>query len=174
MRFLLSTLFLVLSLNAQSGILDIKWPKPNTQQQKPSKPYPSVLTQGIKNTKLPVYIPNSLAYDKKMIVVADKNFYTISFLLEGATLMVAGDRTFQDTVSNSNSDLQKMMKPSSSVEFMEEEGMKSANFNRHGANYELSIECDKPKIDTRCKEDSFLRKLYSKLIMVGGRAWNIY
>ncbi|SFV61737.1 hypothetical protein MNB_SV-14-243 [hydrothermal vent metagenome] len=169
MRLLLSTLLLVLSLNAQSGILNIKWPKPNPQQQKPSTPYPSVLTKGIKNTRLPVYIPSSFAYDKNMIVVVNNNFYTISFILQGATLMVSGDRTFQDTISNSNSDLQKIMKPSPAVEFTQEEGMMSANFNRHGANYELLIECDKPKIDKRCKEDTFLRKIYNKLIMVGGR-----
>jgi len=169
MRLLLTTLFLLSSLNADSGILDIKWPKPNPQQQKPSTPYPTVLTKGIKNTKLPVYIPSSFAYDEKMVVVADKNFYTISFLLQGATVMVSGDRTFQQSISTSNSDFQKIMKPSPTVEFMEEEGMRSANFNRHGVNYELSIECDKPKEDARCKEEDFLRKLYSKLIMVGGR-----
>jgi hypothetical protein len=169
MRLLLTTIILLSSLNAESGILDIKWPKPNPQQQKPSTPYPSVLTEGIKNTKLPVYIPSSLAYDKKMVVVANKNFYTISFLLQGATLMVSGDKTFQESVSISNSGFQKMMKASPSVEFMEEEGMRSANFNRYGVNYELLIECDKPKKDARCKEENFLRKLYSRLIMVGGR-----
>ena len=169
MRLLLTTLFLLSSLNAESGILDIKWPKSNPQQQKPSTPYPNVLTKGIKNTKLPVYIPISLAYDKKMVVVANKNFYTISFLLQGATVMVSGDKTFQESVSNSNADFQKMMKASPAVEFMEEEGMRSANFNRHGANYELLIECEQPKKDVRCKEESFLRKIYSKLIMVGGR-----
>jgi len=169
MRLLLTTLLLLSSLNAESGILDIKWPKPNPQHQKPSTPYPSVLTEGIKKTKLPVYIPNSFAYDKKMVVVANKDFYTISFLLQGATFMVSGDRTFQKSVTTSNSGFQKMMKASSNVEFMEEEGMRSANFNRHGVNYELLIECEQPKTDTRCKEDTFIRKLYSRLIMVGGR-----
>jgi len=169
MRLLLTTLLLLSSLSAESGILDIKWPKPNPQHQKPSTPYPSVLTKGIKNTKLPVYIPSSLAYDKKMVVVANKNFYTISFLLQDATFMVSGDRTFQKSVPTSNSGFQKMMKASSTVEFMEEEGMRSANFNRHGVNYELLVECEKPKTDARCKEDTFIRKLYSRLIMVGGR-----
>jgi len=169
MRLLLTTLLLLSSLNAESGILDIKWPKPNPQQQKPSIPYPSVLTEGIKNTKLPVYIPSSLAYDKKMVVVANKNFYSISFLFQGATLMVSGDKTFQESIPSSNSDFQKMMKASPTVEFMEEEGMRSANFNRHGVNYELIIECEKPKTDTRCTEEQYIRKLYSRLIMVGGR-----
>ena len=169
MRLLVTTLLLVSSLNAESGVLDIKWPKPNPQQQKPSTPYPNVLIEGIKSTKLPVYIPSSLAYDKKMVVVADKNFYTISFLFKGAILMVSGDKTFQEILSTSNADFQKMMKASPSVEFMEEEGMRSANFRRHGANYELTIECEQPKKDVRCKDESFLRKFYSRLIIVGGK-----
>jgi hypothetical protein len=169
MRLLLITLLVFSSLNAESGILDIQWPKPNPQQQKPSVPYPSVLTEGIKNTKLPVYIPSSLAYDKNMIVVANKDFYTISFLLQGAIAMVSGDRTFQESISTSNADFQKVMKPSPSVDFMEEDGIRYANFNRNGVNYELLIECDEPKKDTRCTEEHFIRQLYSRLIMVGGR-----
>jgi hypothetical protein len=169
MHLLLTTLLLLSSLYAGGGILDVKWPKANPQQQKPSTPYPTVLTQGIKETKLPVYIPSSLAYDKKMVVVADKNFYTISFLLQGATFMVSGDKTFQESISTTNSTFQKMMETSTTVEFMEEEGIRTANFNRHGINYELLIECDNPKKDKRCTEENFIRKLYSKLIMVGGR-----
>jgi len=168
-RLLLFTIFFISSLSSESGILDIKWPKPNTQHQKPSTPYPSVLTKGINNTKLPVYIPNTYAYDKKMIVVADKNFYTISFLLKEATFMVAGDKTFQESIPTSNSEFQKMMKPSP-LTFTQEEGIMSTDFNRHGVNYTLSVECEDPKIDKRCKEEKFLRNLYNRLIMVGGRA----
>lgn len=168
MRLLLLTLFLISSLNSDSGILDIKWPKPNPQHQKPSKPYPDVLTKAIKNTKLPVYIPSSYAYDKKMIVVTDENFYTISFLLEGATLMIEGDKTFQQSISTSNQKFQKIMK-SSPIKFIQEEGIMSTDFNRHGVNYTFSVECDKPKTDERCKEESFLKNLYNRLIMVGGR-----
>jgi len=168
MRLLFITLFLISSLHSDGGILDIKWPKANEQHQKPSTPYPNVLTKGIETTTLPVYIPSSYAYDKKMIVVADKNFYTISFLLKGATLMIEGDKTFQESISTSNSEFKTIMKPST-IEFNQEEGIMSTDFNRHGANYTLSVECDNPKKDERCKEESFLQNLYNRLIMVGGR-----
>jgi len=166
---MVTVLLILSSLSAEKGILEIQWPKVNLQQQKPSIPYPTLLKEGIKDTKLPVYLPKRLAYDKKMIVVADENFYTISFLLDGATVMVSGDRTFQEDFSKKSSDFQKMMKPSASVEFIEEEGIRSANFNRHGANYELSVECETPKEDKRCKKESFLRNLYNELIIVGGK-----
>jgi hypothetical protein len=168
MRLILLTLFFISSLSSESGILDIKWPKPNLQHQKPSMPYPTVLLEGIKNSKLPVYLPSSYAYDKKMIVVADKNFYTISFLLQGATLMISGDRTFQESISPSNTEFQKVVK-SKAVVFREEEGIMNTDFNRHGVNYTLSIECEQPKKDKRCQEEIFLHNLYNKLIMVGGR-----
>jgi hypothetical protein len=168
MRLLLIVPFLFSLLSADSGILDIKWPKPNVKHQKPSTPYPSVLTEGIKNVKLPVYIPNSYAYDKNMIVVSDKNFYTISFLFKGATIMISGDKTFQESVSN-NPEFKAILKATPPVTFEQEEGIMTAEFNRHGVNYSMAIECDNPKTDERCKETKLIKDLYNRLIMVGGR-----
>jgi len=168
MRLLLIVPFLFSLLNADSGILDIKWPKPNTKQQKPSIPYPKVLIEGIKDVKLPVYIPNSYAYDKNMVVVADNNFYTISFLFKGATIMISGDKTFQESVSN-NPKFKAMLKATPPVTFEQEEGIMTAEFNRHGVNYSMAIECDNPNIDERCKETKLIKELYNRLIMVGGR-----
>ena len=168
MRLLLITLLLISSLNAESGILDIEWPQTDPTHQKPSTPYPDVLTKGIKDTKLPIYIPSTYAYDKKMAVIADKNFYTISFFIDKAIVMMAGDRTFQETISSSDSKLQKLIEPSP-VEFVEEEGIMSTDFNRHGVNYTLSIECDDYKTDERCQKEDFLRSIYNRLIIVGGK-----
>jgi len=169
MRLLLIIPFIFSFLHADSGILDIKWPKPNAKQQKPSIPYPKVLTEGIKDVKLPVYIPNSYAYDKNMIVVADKNFYTISFLFKGATVMVSGDKTYQESVSNKQ-EFKEILKTTPAVTFEQEEGIMTAEFNRHGVNYSIEIECDKPESDERCTETKLIKDLYNRLIMVGGRA----
>jgi len=168
MRLLLITLLLISSLNAESGILDIEWPQIDPTHQKPSTPYPDVLTKGIKDTKLPVYIPSTYAYDKKMAIVADKNFYTISFFIDKAIVMIAGDKTFQETISPSDAKFDKVIKPSA-VEFVEDEGIMSTDFNRHGVNYTLSIECDDYKTDTRCTKEEFLRNIYNRLIIVGGK-----
>ena len=168
MRLLLIVPFLFSLLHADSGILDIKWPKPNVKHQKPSTPYPKVLTEGIKDVKLPVYIPNSYAYDKNMIVVADKNFYTISFLFKGATVMISGDKTYQESVSN-NQEFKTILKTTPPITFEQEEGIMTAEFNRHGVNYSMAIECDKPQTDERCTETKLIKDLYNRLIMVGGR-----
>ena len=169
MRLLLLTMVLFSSLHAESGILDITWPKPNAKHQKPSTPYPAVLTNGIANTKLPVYLPTSYVYDKNMAVVSNSDFYTISFTLKGAMLMVAGDKSYQESVSKNDPKFETLMSGSSSITFMQEEGMMSADFNRHGVNYSLLVECDKPKTDIRCTEEGFLKEIYKRLIMVGGQ-----
>lgn len=169
MRLLLITIFLFSSLHAKSGILDIQWPKPNPKHQKPSVPYPDVLTKNISNTKLPVYIPSSYAYDENMTVITDENFYTISFLLKGATVAITGDRTYQESVPANNAEFKAIMKASPPVEFIRAEGMMMAEFNRHGVNYSMTIECDKPNKDERCTETTLIKELYTRLIMVGGR-----
>jgi hypothetical protein len=169
MRLLLILSFLFSLLNADSGILDIKWPKPNIKQQKPSIPYPKVLTEGIKDVRLPVYIPNAYAYDKNMIVVADENFYTITFLFKGATVMISGDRTYQESVSN-NPAFKAMLKATPPVTFDQKEGVMTSEFNRHGVNYSIEIECDKPLTDKRCTDTTLIKSLYNRLIMVGGKA----
>lgn len=167
-KLLVSTLFTLSSLSANSGVLDITWPIPNAKLQKPTVPYPSTLSNGIINTKLPVYVPSSYAYDKNMMVVSNNNFYTISFLLNGAMVMISGDKTFQESITGGNSEFNAIMKSTAPVEFIEAEGLMSAEFNRHKVNYSMSIECDNPKKDSRCTEETFIKNLYNQLIMVGG------
>lgn len=167
---LLFTILLSLStLCADSGILNISWPSPNPKQEKPSKAYPSLLTEGIKETKLPIYIPNNYVYDEKMIVVADENFYSINFLLKDATFMVSGDRTYQESVSADDVEFKTIAENVSKVEFVHAEGMMTTDFNRHGINYSILVECDKPKTDKRCNDEAFIKELYNRLIMVGGK-----
>lgn len=166
---LLFFMFLSYGLLSAGGILDIKWPKVNSSQQKPTVPYPKVLIKGIKDVRLPVYLSASYAYDKNMIVVANQGFYSISFVLDGAIVLFEGDRTYQESVSVKNPEFSKIMQKTKSVEFSRSEEIMVAEFNRHGANYAISVECDKPKTDKRCTQESFVRDLYSHIVMVGGR-----
>jgi len=166
---LLFLLFMTYTVLSAGGILKIDWSKVPKVEQKPSIPYPKVLVEGIKEVRLPVYLSSPYAYDKKMIVVADKDFYTLSFLLNGATVLFEGDRTYQESVSPSNQKFQKIVQKASDVTFTLSEEVRLAEFNRHGANYAISVECDHPKTDNRCTEEKFIRTLYRQLIMVGGR-----
>ena len=170
MRYIYLFIFSFSILSA-GGVLDVDWSSvaPKSGQQKASAPYPKVLIEGIKDVKLPVYLSSQFAYDKNMLVVADKDFYTISIELENAVVTFQGDRTFQESVAPTNPEFQKITKSSAPVEYLSAEGIMSALFNRHGVNYVINIECEEPKKDKRCTETSLISSLYNSLIMVGGR-----
>lgn len=166
---LMFLLFISYTGLSAGGVLDIKWPEPNAAHQKPSTPYPQVLVDGIKEVRLPVYLPTSYAYNENMVVVSDQYFYSISIDLEGASILFEGDRTFQEIVSPSNPEFQKIMQKSKPVEFSKSEEVMVAEFNRHGANYAISVECEQRDTDKRCTEENFVRSLYNSIIMVGGK-----
>lgn len=168
MRLLFSMLLTYTFLNA-GGVLDIKWPSVSAGQQKARASYPKVLVEGTKDVRLPVYLSSSYAYDKNMLVVSDKDFYSISIFLNGAMVLFEGDRTYQESVSPKNPEFSKIIQKRKTVEFSKSEEIMVANFNRHGANYAISVECDKPKTDKRCTKEGFVRDLYNRIVMVGGR-----
>ena len=156
---------------ADSGVLDIEWPtatKSRGSVAARKAPYPDVLQNGVRNVRLPVLLPASLAYDKKMSIVSDQFFYTVTFVQPGATVMITGDRLYQQTIP-SGSDLEAQLKSTAGVMFSHDEGMMTADFNRYGVNYTLQVECAKPATDIRCTQENFIRKLYGELDVVGGR-----
>ncbi len=175
MRLLILVIFFIGSnmmtlARAESGVLTINWAELNQQQAQISarrSPYPSLLTEGIGKTTLPVYLPASHAYDNNMSVVADKNFYTITFFLNGATLIISGDKSYQQSMTQ-DTQAQAIQQATQTQRFVRAEGMMTTDFNRYGANYSLLLECNKPDEDQRCLEDNFLKQRYQELILVGG------
>ena len=169
--FFLGALFygiLLASVSAETGVLTIDWSKLNQNKAEVSArktPYPQKLRKGIASVTLPVLLPASQAYNKNMIVVADKNFYTITLPLKGANIIVTGDRAYQQTLDSASK-----LVPASlpAAQFTRAEGMMLTDFNRFGANYSLTLECDQPDQDSRCLQESFLKNLYQELVMVGG------
>jgi len=159
-------------LNAETlGLLDINWKQATKEviQSKPQKPYPKKLTDVVGKMSLPVYLPSNYIYESKYTLIADANFYTMSYDLEnGARLSITGDRTFQDTINPNTTDGKSLMKASKMIEFFPAEGLMSTDFGRNGANYTIVVECDNPISDTRCTNKSFLEQIYNKLIIVGG------
>jgi len=161
-------------LMADSGLLDVNWSalkgvQGQGQLSARKVPYPAVLTQGVRVVTLPVYLPASLSYNENMFVVADEHFYSISVPLNAATLMVTGDRTYQQSAEGSPQ-LEGILLAQAMPSFTRAEGMMTIDFNRYGANYSLVLECDKPDDDSRCLQDGFLKNLYQELIVVGGHS----
>ena len=171
MRYIYLVMMSLSILSAEGGLLDVDWSTLPSQngQQKSSAPYPKVLRDGVKRVHLPVYLSKQYAYNTNMVVIADKEFYIISIELQDAVVTFQGDRTFQESVSPTNPEFQKISKSSAPVEYVAAEGIMSATFNRHGVNYIINIECEEPKKDKRCIETSLISSLYHSLVVVGGR-----
>jgi hypothetical protein len=169
MRSILTLLLFLSFFVVAEGVLEVNWPKEATNQQKMKmRSYSSTLQRGIAEVTLPVYMPSFYVYEKDISIVADKNFYTITIFLKGATLMISGDRTYQQKVVSGAKQLKAKMKKVSN-RFIHAEGMMTTDFNRHGVNYSLTIECENPQKDKRCKEADFLKNIYNRLIIVGGK-----
>jgi len=168
MRLILTLLIISFCmLHANGGLLKVNWSKTVPNQQK-LQHLPKVLKDGIKNVTLPVYIPRYYIYEKNMSVVSDANFYTITIFLDRATLMISGDRTYQDKIVSKGDDLKSKMKAVDN-QFIQSEGMMSTDFHKNGVNYSLVLECDAPNSDPRCTDKRFLKKVYAGLILIGGK-----
>jgi len=168
MRLILTLWIVSFSLlNANGGLLKVDWSKTVAHQQKLQR-LPKVLKDGIKNVTLPVYMPRYYIYEKNISVVSDANFYAITIFLDRATLMISGDRTYQEKIVSKDKNLKAKMKAISN-KFIQSEGMMSIDFHRNGVNYSMVVECDAPKSDPRCTDERFLRRVYAGLVFIGGK-----
>jgi hypothetical protein len=173
MRFILVLMVIPFLLQAEervevkNGLLKVDLSSKEIQRYKNSRSAPTPLQKRVSVVAMPVYMPKEFIKNRDITIVADKNFYTISIPLKGALLMISGDRTYQQKVISGGEKLEKMMKLTDS-KFMISEGIMGVDFQRHGVNYSLSVECDDPYEDSRCTKKSFLKKIYNDLILVGG------
>jgi hypothetical protein len=171
-----SIFFLTISLtismvSAEPKVLVIDWPvtlklkSGLTVLSARSVPYPSGLVDKANAVHLPVYVPSTYAYQETLQMIGESDFYTVTVPLSVATVFIAGDRTYQQDSAATTS----VSTPAKEMSFVRAEGMVSVDFNRHGANYTLSIECDQPDDDQRCTQTDFLQRVYADLVMVGGQ-----
>ncbi|HHL19429.1 MAG TPA: hypothetical protein ENJ33_06815 [Thiothrix sp.] len=164
-------LFVISIVSAEPKVLVIDWPV--TQKLKSSMtvlsarsmPYPSGLIDKANAVHLPVYLPSAYAYQETLQMVGEGDFYTVTVPLSAATVFITGDRTYQQD-SNAVTSVSTLAKE---LSFIRAEGMVSVDFNRHGANYTLSIECDQPDDDQRCTQTRFLQQVYADLVLIGGQ-----
>jgi hypothetical protein len=168
MRLILTLLSVSFGLlYGNGGLLKVDWSKTVPNQQK-LQLLPKLLKDGIKDVRLPVYIPKYYIYEKNISVISDKNFYTITIFLDKATLMISGDRTYQEKITSKRNNLITKMKAVTN-KFIQAEGIMSVDFHRNGVNYSLSLECNAPTSDPRCTDNRFLKRVYTGLILVGGK-----
>lgn len=167
----ISVFFLFIGVaTADPKLLVVDWPFATKQGgmtvlSARNEPYPQGLVDKADKVHLPVYMPSGYVYQINIQMVGEGDFYTVTIPLSQATVFMAGDRTYQQ---NSN-DAGSVNEGINDVSFIRAEGMVNADFNRHGVNYTLSIECDQPDDDSRCTQTDFLQQVYADLVMIGGQ-----
>ena len=152
-------------IDNSGGILKVDWSDAKSGQIKRTR---SAIQKAIKNVTMPVYLPKDYLNQNDATVVADNNFYVITIKLSDAVLMISGDRTYQREIVSGGEELKANMKRAES-KFLQSEGIMSTDFHRHGVNYILSIECTHPNSDKRCTRETFLKKMYNDLVLIGGQ-----
>ena len=166
MPFILVFIFLSL-LRADGGLLKVQWPKQSFKMQKSLK-LPKNIKKRIDIVTLPVYLPRDYIYNRNIQIVSNPNFYTATIPLNGAKIMILGDRTYQKKIDTKDKKLVQKIKLLSQ-EYNIDEGIVATYFTKHGVNYSLTLECNNPTKDRRCKDKNFLEKVYKNLIIVGGK-----
>jgi hypothetical protein len=168
-----SVFFLVMGMaNANPKLLLVDWPfakkaKSLTVLSVRSVSYPEKMVEKANSVHLPVYMPSAYVYQTNLQLVGDGDFYTATIPLQQATMFIMGDRTYQQE-QNSTTDSTVSIR-TKELSFVRAEGMVSVDFNRHGANYTLSIECAQYEDDQRCVQTNFLQQVYRDLVMIGGQ-----
>ena len=150
------------------GILSVDWSSTDGSYIKKTRSMPTALQKAVKDVTMPVYIPKAYANEKNLAVVALTDFYAITIRFSDATMMISGDRTYQQEIVSGGEQIEANMKKVA-FKFIRSEGILSTDFNKHGVNYTLSIECDQPNKDSKCTKDAFLKKMYKSLLLVGGK-----
>lgn len=150
------------------GVLPVDWSAADSSHIKKTRSVPTALQKAVKDVTLPVYIPKAYASEKNLEVVALKDFYAVTIHFKDATMMISGDRTYQQEIVSGGEQIVANMKKVAN-KFIRSEGILSTDFHRHGVNYTLSIECDQPNKDSKCTKDTFLKRMYKSLIIVGGK-----
>ena len=172
---LVMSLILSTFINA-SGVLKVDWSgvesletsSPNKRRSTGVSTVPKELKEQISNIEMPVYFPKDKMKSKNISIVTDTNFYAVTIKLNQAYLMLSGDKTYQAEITTSQADMKKAIEGYDG-KFIVSEGSVNIDFRRHGVNYMLTVECDKPQTDKRCKNSAFLKSEYKKLVVIGGK-----
>lgn len=103
----------------------------------------------------------------KQGVFAAENEYDTVIRLDGASVLISGDRLFQLSEKDLPSGV--ALKSDSEVRYSTGERMMEADFSRYGANYSVVVECRAPLEDARCLKTGFAESIVRRLAPIGGR-----
>tara|TARA_R110000868_G_scaffold53249_1_gene167308 strand:- start:2589 stop:3296 length:708 start_codon:yes stop_codon:yes gene_type:complete len=139
----------------------------------PQLPRPSNREAGqVTQTRLPVLVPNMAALSANppptVLLFPREDFYTLSISGDGLVVEVFGTRLVHAQAPDPLSARQLRATDPDGLRVSATEYGQVADFNRYGAAYTVTLECDNPQSDPRCADDELVRRLARSLLIVAG------
>jgi len=126
----------------------------------------------ITQTRLPVLLPAQALLDMgpnpSVMLFPNRDFYTASMRGNVLLVEVFGTRLIQVEAPDARSVARLRNVDGDGFLVQQTEYGREINFNRYGAAYSITIECDQPQTDIRCTGASYGRNLAQSLLIVGG------
>ena len=126
----------------------------------------------ITQTRLPVLLPAQALLDMganpTVLLFPSENFYTASMTGNGLLVEVFGTRLIQAEAPDGRAAVRLNSVDSDGFRVQQTEYGREISFNRYGAAYSITLECDQPQTDMRCSDASYGRDLARSLLIVGG------
>ncbi len=118
---------------------------------------------------LPLMLPDDPRIDRAMRVFAQTNTYAATAREEGALIEIVGTRVALAAPEQSPlSRARKALTPPGGLRVERTDYGVEISFTRFGAAYNLSILCDDPVTDERCRKDDYAREIAESLVVVIG------
>lgn len=139
----------------------------------PEMPRPSNREAGeVANTRLPVLVPNmgilSASPPPTVLLFPRTDFYTLSISGDGLIIEVFGTRLAHAVAPDALTARQLRATGPDALRVSATEFGQVASFNRYGAAYSVTLECDNPQTDPRCADDVLVRRLARSLVIAAG------
>ncbi|WP_291845002.1 hypothetical protein [Maricaulis sp.] len=127
---------------------------------------------GVADTGLPVLIPGTAALgldgNARILLFPRENFYNLSITAPGLVIEVFGTRLAHARAPDPLSTRRLNASDSDGYRISQTEYGRELSFNRYGAAYSITVECDGPNSDPRCRTDAYVRGLADSLIIAAG------
>ena len=139
----------------------------------PEMPRPSNREAGeVANTHIPVLVPNmgilSASPPPTVLLFPRPDFYTLSITGDGLVIEIFGTRLAHAVAPDALTARQLRATGPDALRVSATEFGQVADFNRYGAAYSVTLECDNPQSDPRCADDVLVRRLARSLVIAAG------
>ena len=135
---------------------------------RPTNPEAAAVTA----TTLPVLIPGTAALgldgNARVLLFPRPDFYTLSITAPGLVIEVFGTRLAHARTPDPLSTRRLNATDGDGYRVGQTEYGRELSFNRYGAAYSITVECDQPETDTHCRNDAYIRQLANSLIIAAG------